>query len=101
MKDVVELKTGSDSAHTADSSISPVTLTERAALEAKRVMEEKSVPAAAVLRVGVKGAGCAGFQYDLGFDENVFVFSVLPLVMLGVLAALGFGPGRGVHHASA
>jgi len=36
----------------------------------------------------------------LGFDENVFVFGVLSVVMLGVLATLRFGLERGAKRAS-
>jgi len=43
-------------------------LTEKAAGEVKRIMTEQNVPGAAVLRVGVKGGGCSGFEYALGFD---------------------------------
>ncbi len=48
----------------------PMSLTERAASEVKRVMSEQNVPESAVLRVGVKGGGCSGFSYDLGFDTQ-------------------------------
>jgi hypothetical protein len=37
----------------------------------------------------------------LGYDENVFVFAVLSLVMLGVLGALRSGLDRGADRASA
>ena len=37
----------------------------------------------------------------LGYDENVFVFSVLSLVMLGIVATLRFGVGRGARRAAA
>ena len=43
-------------------------LTEKAAGEVKRIMTEQNVPGAAVLRVGVKGGGCSGFEYALGFE---------------------------------
>ncbi|MCA9116357.1 MAG: iron-sulfur cluster assembly accessory protein [Planctomycetaceae bacterium] len=46
-----------------------VTLTEKAAGEIQRVLTEKNMPAGTVLRVGVAGGGCSGFQYSLGFDE--------------------------------
>jgi iron-sulfur cluster assembly protein len=48
-----------------------VKLTEGAAKEIKRVMAEQKLPETAALRVGVSGGGCSGFQYRLGFDENV------------------------------
>src|SRR5262245_18127865 len=45
-----------------------VTLTEKAASEVKRIMEQQKTPEGAVLRIGVAGGGCSGFQYSLGFD---------------------------------
>ncbi len=47
-----------------------VSLTERAANEVKRTLEENKYPANTLLRVGVLGGGCSGFQYDLRFDEK-------------------------------
>jgi iron-sulfur cluster assembly protein len=44
-----------------------VMITEKAAGEIKRVMTEQKLDAA-VLRIGVAGGGCSGFQYALGFD---------------------------------
>ena len=46
-----------------------VTITEKAASEIKRVMTEQKLDTA-VLRVGVAGGGCSGFQYALGFDNQ-------------------------------
>lgn len=43
-------------------------LTEKAAGEVKRIMTEQNVAGTAVLRVGVHGGGCSGFEYALGFD---------------------------------
>lgn len=43
-------------------------LTEKAAGEIKRVMTEQKLPNTAMLRVGVKGGGCSGFEYSLGFE---------------------------------
>lgn len=48
--------------------IAPVVLTDRAAKEIKRLIE--SGETTAVLRVGVKGGGCSGMSYVLGFDEK-------------------------------
>jgi len=47
-----------------------VTITEKAAKEVQRVMSEQSMPQETILRVGVVGGGCSGFQYSLGFDTK-------------------------------
>jgi iron-sulfur cluster assembly protein len=46
-----------------------IIVTEKAAGEVKRAMTEAKLPAETVLRVGVAGGGCSGFQYKLGFDN--------------------------------
>jgi iron-sulfur cluster assembly protein len=48
----------------------PVSLTPTALNEFKRLLTEKNVPADHGLRVGVKGGGCSGFSYILGFDKK-------------------------------
>lgn len=48
-----------------------VTLTEKAANEVRRVISEQKLPEETVLRVGVVGGGCSGFQYSLGFDKAI------------------------------
>ena len=46
-------------------------LTERAAQEVLKIMDDQKMDkAATMLRVGVAGGGCSGFQYSLGFDTN-------------------------------
>jgi iron-sulfur cluster assembly accessory protein len=47
-----------------------ITITESAAKEIKRVITEQSLPEGTVLRIGVVGGGCSGFQYSLGFDQK-------------------------------
>ena len=47
----------------------PINITETALVQLKRIMGEKEVPDNYGLRVGVKGGGCSGFSYVLGFDE--------------------------------
>jgi iron-sulfur cluster assembly protein len=47
-----------------------VSLTERAAQEVKKIMEDQKLGPETVLRVGVVGGGCSGFQYSLGFDQK-------------------------------
>ena len=47
-----------------------ITLTPKAAAQVARVKEENKIPASHALRIGVKGGGCSGLSYVLGFDEN-------------------------------
>ena len=46
-----------------------IQLTESAAKVVKKFIQEEKNPNLA-LRVGVKGGGCSGFEYNLGFDTN-------------------------------
>ena len=50
-------------------SLSPVTFTDSAISEIKRLMDEPDFDNRQLLRVGVKGGGCSGMSYILGFDE--------------------------------
>lgn len=47
----------------------PITLTEGAVIQLERLKKESNIPAEYGLRIGVKGGGCSGFSYILGFDE--------------------------------
>jgi len=47
-----------------------ITVTDRAVDEVRRIVTEQSLPETTVLRVGVKGGGCSGFSYTLGFDDK-------------------------------
>jgi iron-sulfur cluster assembly protein len=47
-----------------------IKLTPSAMTQLKRIMQEQNVPEGYGLRVGVKGGGCSGFSYILGFDER-------------------------------
>jgi len=47
-----------------------VVITDKAAAEILRIKAENSIPATAGLRLGLKGGGCSGFTYVLGFDEQ-------------------------------
>ncbi|WP_420454830.1 HesB/IscA family protein [Rubrivirga sp.] len=49
---------------------SPVRLSDRAASEVRRIVANKQIPAEYGLRVGVKGGGCSGMSYVLGFDKR-------------------------------
>ena len=50
--------------------VDPIILTEGAITQLKRIVKEQNVPENYGLRVGVKGGGCSGFSYVLGFDEQ-------------------------------
>lgn len=47
-----------------------IILTERAAAQIRRLMSDSNIPASHGLRVSVKGGGCSGMSYVLGFDEQ-------------------------------
>lgn len=47
-----------------------VTLSERAASEIKRMVGEQGLPQGTVLRVGVVGGGCSGYEYRLQFADR-------------------------------
>ena len=47
-----------------------VVLTEKAATEVKRVMEENQADNGTMLRIGVVGGGCSGLSYDFRFEEE-------------------------------
>jgi iron-sulfur cluster assembly protein len=48
----------------------PVVLTARAAAEIKKILSTQELPDGYALRVGVKGGGCSGMSYILGFDKQ-------------------------------
>lgn len=49
---------------------SPVQLSARALEEVTRILTEKDIPEGFGLRIGVKGGGCSGMSYILGFDRK-------------------------------
>ncbi len=64
----------------------PVTLTAGAVAEIRKLMGADNFDNTQVLRVGVKGGGCSGMTYVLGFDQqtdNDMTFEVegIPCVM--------------------
>lgn len=48
-----------------------INITERAREEVRRIIEEQKLSEGTALRVGVKGGGCSGFSYTLGFDDQI------------------------------
>ncbi|HJV19547.1 MAG TPA: iron-sulfur cluster assembly accessory protein [Sediminibacterium sp.] len=64
----------------------PVSLTAGAVAEIKRLMAEPGFDTTQRLRVGVKGGGCSGMTYVLGFDkteaeDELFEIEGIPCVM--------------------
>ena len=47
----------------------PVLLTDRAREEVYQIFQHKNIPKGYGLRIGVKGGGCAGVTYVIGFDK--------------------------------
>jgi|SRR5678815_2784000 iron-sulfur cluster assembly protein len=65
---------------------SPISLTSAAVAQLQRLRQEQGVPAHFGLRIGVKGGGCSGFSYLLGFDDlkdrdTVYDFSGIRIFM--------------------
>lgn len=55
----------------ADSSVAtPIALSGKAVEEIQKLMTEKNLPDGFGLRVGVRGGGCSGMSYMLGFDKK-------------------------------
>lgn len=47
-----------------------IKITEKAIKEVKTIQKENNIPDDYGLRVGVKGGGCSGLTYTLGFDAQ-------------------------------
>lgn len=65
---------------------SPVALTSGAISEIKKLMREEGFDASQSLRIGVKGGGCSGMTYILGFDhprdnDRNFEIEGIPCIM--------------------
>lgn len=50
--------------------IQPVSISQKAVREIKDIISKKKVPEGYGLRIGIRGAGCAGVSYLLGFDKK-------------------------------
>lgn len=69
-----------------DTTTAPVSLTKSARTEVRRLMAEEGFVAGKFLRIGVKGGGCSGMTYVLGFDDrtekdDLFEIDGIPVVM--------------------
>ena len=79
-----------------------IEITERAAKEIRRIVTDQGLGQATALRVGVKGGGCSGFSYTLGFDDQVAEVDQVTEVgdiriVCGHWSTLGRFAGLGVH----
>ncbi len=54
----------------SEAQINDISVTEKAVKEIKKIMTENEIPDTCGLRLGVKGGGCSGLTYTMGFDEN-------------------------------
>ena len=57
----------------------PIKLTESALVQLKKIKDDQNITEEHGLRVGVKGGGCSGFSYILGFDlpkDNDQIFEI-------------------------
>ena len=64
----------------------PVSLTQGAINQLLRIKAEQNVPEDHGLRIGVKGGGCSGFSYILGFDvqkekDQIFELNGIKVLM--------------------
>ncbi|MEQ1745692.1 MAG: iron-sulfur cluster assembly accessory protein [Saprospiraceae bacterium] len=64
----------------------PVGLTEEAKEQLRQIRRQENIPDDHGLRVGVKGGGCSGFSYILGFDlpkdgDDVFDIGGMKLIL--------------------
>jgi iron-sulfur cluster assembly protein len=53
----------------ADGTFVPIYISPKAAGELKRIMAEAKLPPETGIRVSIKGGGCSGFTYDIGFEH--------------------------------
>lgn len=58
-----------DTLNDSKTTTAPITITPSALDQLARIRKEKEVPGELGLRVGVRGGGCSGFEYQLGFDQ--------------------------------
>ncbi len=47
-----------------------IEITEKAAEEIQKIRDDNKIPITHGLRVGIKGGGCGGMNYLMGFDEK-------------------------------
>lgn len=67
-------------------SSTPIQITDGAIQQLNAIRTQENIPSDYCLRVGVKGGGCSGFSYVLGFDlqkddDDTFEINDLKIVM--------------------
>lgn len=73
--------------------VAPVTLTSRAVAEIRRLMAADGFDTSKKLRIGVKGGGCSGMSYILGFDDPQAADEIFETDGLSYL----MNPGHGIY----
>ena len=53
-----------------ETTTTPVTITQSAIKQLEVIRHEQNIPEDQGLRIGVKGGGCSGFSYMIGFDHK-------------------------------
>ncbi|MBX9449194.1 MAG: iron-sulfur cluster assembly accessory protein [Taibaiella sp.] len=64
----------------------PVSFSEAALIEIKKLMESQDLRETPYMRIGVKGGGCSGLSYVLGFDkkeeqDEIFDIQGIPVII--------------------
>lgn len=64
----------------------PLTFTAGAVAEIRRLLNDPAFDQSTILRIGVKGGGCSGLSYVLGFDkksekDNEYNLEGIPFIM--------------------
>ncbi|MEO0340636.1 MAG: iron-sulfur cluster assembly accessory protein [Bacteroidota bacterium] len=69
----------------------PINITDTALSQLRAIKEQQNIPDDHGLRIGVKGGGCAGFSYILGFDQVKTTDTIYQLDDLKVLMEKAHG----------
>lgn len=71
--------------------IAPISITPSALVQLRKIKSEQKLSDDHGLRVGVKGGGCSGFTYVLGFDEAKENDEIFQLEDMKILMEKGHG----------
>ncbi len=70
---------------------SPIIISDAAMKQLKRIKKEQNISEDYGLRVGVKGGGCSGFSYILGFDVQKEADQVYDIAGMKILMEKSHG----------